>query len=77
MTTVLGVVAIFLLHGEFFIWIIPENGKRVEKYADKYSTEKGNPNTVNFNPVKTPTLKLEVKLKEKVSAGVFEWSVSN
>lgn len=50
--------------------------KEVEN-PDKYSTEKGNPNTVNFNPVKTSTLKLEVKLKEKVSAGVFEWSVSN
>lgn len=43
--------------------------------ADKYATEKGSPNIVNFDPVKTKSLKLEVQQPEENSAGVFEWSV--
>ena len=43
--------------------------------ADGYPVEKGAPCTVNFNPVKTRALRLEVTLPEKHSAGVFEWIV--
>jgi len=40
-----------------------------------YGVEKGAANTVNFDPVNTKALKLEVQLPEKNSAGIFEWSV--
>lgn len=43
--------------------------------ADAYPVEKGAACTVNFKPVKTTALKLEVKINERLSAGVFEWSV--
>lgn len=43
--------------------------------ADKYPTVKGSPCKVNFDPVTTTALKLEVRLPEKLSAGVFEWEV--
>ena len=43
--------------------------------ADNYPTVKGSACTVNFDPVKTKEVKLEVKLPEKLSSGVFEWSV--
>lgn len=42
---------------------------------DKYTTEKGSANTVNFTPVSTPALKLEVVLPDDNSAGIYEWSV--
>lgn len=42
---------------------------------DAYPTEKGIPCTVNFDAVKTKAIKLEVKMKEKKSAGLFEWIV--
>lgn len=42
---------------------------------DKYTTEKGSANTVNFKPVKTSSLKLEVVLPDDNSAGIYEWSV--
>ena len=45
------------------------------KNASSYGVEKGCANTVNFDPVKTKALKLEVQLPEKNSAGIFEWSV--
>jgi hypothetical protein len=37
--------------------------------------QKGAPCTVNFDPVKTTAVKLEVKINKDKSAGVFEWSV--
>lgn len=43
--------------------------------ADRYPTVKGAANTVNFDPVKTSAVKLEVVLPEKNSSGVFEWEV--
>lgn len=42
---------------------------------DKYTTEKGSANTVNFKPVKTSSLKLEVVLPDDNSAGIYEWTV--
>jgi DUF1680 family protein len=42
---------------------------------DKYTTEKGSANTVNFKPVTTPALKLEVTLPDDNSAGIYEWTV--
>lgn len=42
---------------------------------DKYTTDKGSANTVNFTPVKTTSLKLEVVLPDDNSAGIYEWSV--
>ena len=43
--------------------------------ADQYPTDKGSACTVNFDPVSTKALRLEVKLPIDNSAGLFEWSV--
>jgi len=43
--------------------------------ADKYGVEKGCANTVNFDPVKTKAVKLEVRQPDNHSAGLFEWEV--
>lgn len=48
--------------------------KLVEGVRD-YPLKKGSACTVNFTPVSTTALKLEVKMKEKLSAGLFEWEV--
>ncbi len=42
---------------------------------DGYPVAKGAPCTVNFDPVKTTAMKLEVVINRDKSAGVFEWSV--
>ena len=44
-------------------------------HPDNYPVAKGVPCTVNFDPVKTTAMKLEVKINADKSAGVFEWSV--
>ncbi len=41
----------------------------------KYGTEPGIGNKVEFDPVKTTALKLEVVLPEKHAAGIYEWDV--
>ena len=41
----------------------------------KYGTEPGIGNKVEFDPVKTSALKLEVVLPEKHAAGIYEWDV--
>ena len=52
------------------------NGKwQAVENPDKYGTVKGNPNTVNFDPVSTKALKLEIVQPEKHSSGLFEWEV--
>lgn len=43
--------------------------------ADGYPTDKGAACTVNFDPVKTKALRLEVVLPTDNSAGLFEWIV--
>ncbi|MCR4810754.1 MAG: glycoside hydrolase family 127 protein [Prevotella sp.] len=43
--------------------------------ADHYPTDKGAACTVNFNPVSTKALRLEVTLPADNSAGLYEWSV--
>ena len=43
--------------------------------ADGYPTDKGTACTVNFEPVTTKALRLEVVLPNDNSAGVFEWIV--
>lgn len=43
--------------------------------ADKYGVEKGTGNTVNFNPVKTKAVKLEIVQPADNSSGLFEWEV--
>ena len=43
--------------------------------ADHYPTDKGAACTVNFDPVSTKALRLEVVLPDDNSAGLFEWSV--
>jgi len=48
--------------------------KPVENISN-YGVEKGIANDVSFNPVMAKGLKLEVKLPEKNSAGLYEWEV--
>ena len=43
--------------------------------ADSYPTNPGIANTVNFSPVRTKAVRLEVTLPDNDSAGLFEWSV--
>ena len=43
--------------------------------ADHYPTDKGTACTVNFDPVKTKALRLEVVLPVDNAAGLFEWSI--
>lgn len=43
--------------------------------ANSYEVKKGVANTVLFDTVKTKAVKLEVKLPEKHSAGIFEWQL--
>lgn len=49
-------------------WLPVEN-------ADSYGIVKGAANTVNFDPVKTTAVKLEVIQPDKFSSGLFEWEV--
>ena len=42
---------------------------------DGYPVLKGAPCTVNFDPVETTAVKLEVVINKDKSAGIFEWSV--
>ena len=43
--------------------------------ASPYGVEKGIGNEVDFKPVTTKAVKLQVKLAEKNAAGIFEWEV--
>lgn len=43
--------------------------------ADNYGVQKGAANTVNFDPVTTSSMKLEVVLPDDNSAGIFEWQL--
>ena len=49
--------------------------KEVEN-LDPYTTYKDCYNSVNFKPVKTTSLKIEVKLQKGYSGGVLEWKVN-
>lgn len=40
-----------------------------------YSCKKGEPNTVQFDPVTTSALKLEIMQPDKFSTGLYEWEV--
>lgn len=44
--------------------------------TDKYGVQKGAPNTVNFDPVKTKAVKLEIQQPDRHSSGLFEWEVN-
>lgn len=43
--------------------------------ADNYGVKKGVANEVNFTPVKTTAVKLEIQQPDKNSSGLFEWEV--
>ncbi len=43
--------------------------------ADRYPSVKGEACTVNFDPVETTALKLEITLPDDNSAGIYEWEV--
>jgi hypothetical protein len=46
------------------------------KHADHYPIQKGQPCTVEFDPIKTKVVRINVKQPEKYSCGLFEWSVN-
>lgn len=53
-----------------------ESGEWAEvKNATEYGTDKGVANIVNFTPVKTTGMKLEIVQPKDFSCGVFEWSI--
>lgn len=43
--------------------------------SDRYATDPRDPNTVEFTPVTTSALRIEVQLRDGFSAGVREWQV--
>lgn len=43
--------------------------------VDKYGVEKGQANTVNFDPVTTSAVRLQVTLPDDNAAGLFEWEI--
>ena len=43
--------------------------------AGNYPTNPGTPSSVNFTPIRTKAVRLEVTLPDNDSAGLFEWSV--
>ncbi|WP_276893924.1 beta-L-arabinofuranosidase domain-containing protein [Hallella bergensis] len=45
-------------------------------HADQYPVKKGQACIVNFDPVKTKAVRLNVYQPEKYSSGLFEWSVN-
>ncbi|MCH5246797.1 MAG: glycoside hydrolase family 127 protein [Muribaculaceae bacterium] len=52
------------------------NGEWTEvSNPDAYSVKKGSPNTVNFDPVTTTSLKLEINQPADYASGLFEWQV--
>ena len=58
------------------VYYMDEAGEWQEvKNPDKYTTERGAANTVNFDPVTTKKVKLEVRQPDHHSAGLFEWEV--
>jgi DUF1680 family protein len=58
------------------IYYMDEAGEWQEvQNPDKYETVKGAANTVNFDPVTTKKVKLEVRQPDDNSAGLFEWEV--
>ncbi len=58
------------------VYYMDETGEWQEvKNPDKYTTEKGAANTVNFDPVTTKKVKLEVRQPDDNSAGLFEWEI--
>ena len=58
------------------IYYMDEAGEWQEvQNPDKYPTQKGAANTVNFDPVTTKKVKLEVRQPDDNSAGLFEWEI--
>ena len=58
------------------VYYMDEAGEWQEvKNPDKYGVAKGAANTVNFDPVTTKKVKLEVRQPDDNSAGLFEWEV--
>lgn len=53
-----------------------ENHWQNIKHADHYPTLKGQPCRVQFDPVKTKAVRINVKQPEKFSCGLFEWSIN-
>ena len=55
-----------------------QDGTKWKPVAAKgpYGTESFRPNAVFFDPVKTKALRIEVKLADKISAGIYEWRVN-
>lgn len=58
------------------IYYMNDNGewKKVNN-PDYYNVDKGIANTVNFDPIRTTAVKLEVQQPDEYSSGLFEWEV--
>jgi hypothetical protein len=60
------------------LWLDGEAWKPVKLTPESpYATEKDRLNRVEFEPVRTQALKLEVKLQPRFSGGVLEWTIAD
>ena len=50
------------------------NWKEVEN-PSAYGVERGSANIVNFTPVSTKALRLQIQLEENFAAGISEWAI--
>jgi len=55
-------------------WLDGQNWRAVAN-ANPYSTEKDRFNRVDFSPVTTKAVRLEVQLRDKFSGGIMEWRI--
>ena len=74
MMMLLGEVAVYRSLGKSIIKDASGNWTPVQNIT-AYGVQKGNPNTVDFEPVKTKAVKLEVVQPDKNSSGLYEWEV--
>lgn len=54
---------------------VTDNSRWSGEYADKYSTVKGNMDTVNYKPVTPDAVIIEAGLPAENSTGIYEWEV--
>ena len=58
------------------IYYMNDNGEWEKvNNPDYYNVDKGIANTVNFDPIRTTAVKLEVQQPDEYSSGLFEWEV--
>ncbi len=54
----------------------PDGTWEAVRARDEFGTRLDTANTVEFEPVETTALRIEVKLRPNLSAGILQWLVS-